>query len=443
VKPYADLATVVAQLTGGGSAPQWGHDDLTFSFPTTLSSDYDEPTFSPLTGDQQDAIRAALSAFEDVSGLEFSEVEGNDSNIRFHNLGRLNGANGEAFAQHHGDGTSAAVFLSGENVNYHDQLTPDIGGGQAFITFLHEIGHTLGLTHAGNYNGGSPTYEADALFVQDTFQYTVMSYFGSQDGGADFIDAEGNLRFAQTLMMYDIAAIQSFHGANTTTRSGNTVYGFNSTAGGFYDFASNPFPVVCIYDAGGKDTLDFSGFASATRIDLRDGKFSDTEEMTRNVSIAFGTVIEHAIGGSKADAIVGNSAANRLTGLAGNDKLDGGRGKDTLNGGEGRDKFVFSIAAGSKDADVIVGFDAPRDIIHLERSLFKAIAGSDGTVLKEGQFHASASGKAHDGGDRILYDTTDGKLYWDRDGDGAAYAAQHFATLKGLPALGAADFLLV
>ena len=49
MKPFADLATVVAQLTGGENNPRFDHHDITFSFPTTLSPDYDEDTFSPLT----------------------------------------------------------------------------------------------------------------------------------------------------------------------------------------------------------------------------------------------------------------------------------------------------------------------------------------------------------------------------------------------------------
>jgi serralysin len=442
VKPFADLETVVGQLTGGDNNPEFDHHDITFSFPTTLSSDYEEDTFSPLTSAQKEVVRTALASYEDVADLHFSEVSGNDSDLRFHNLSRLNGAYGESFANHPSAEASAGVFFSPTNINYHDLLNPNIGGGHGFVTYLHEIAHTLGLQHAGNYNGGSPTYEADALFVQDTEQWTVMSYFGSMDAGADFVDADGNLRFPQTLMLYDIAAIQSLYGA-ATTRTGDTIYGFNATAGGFYDFASNPSPVVCIYDSAGIDTLDFSGFAAKTRIDLREGHYSDTASMTRNVSIAFGTLIENAIGGSAGDTITGNATANRLQGRAGGDKLSGRAGHDTLDGGAGRDKFVFNVAPGAADADKIVGFVAADDVIHLERTLFKSIAKADGVALKDSQFYASKSGAAHDRSDRILYDATDGKVYWDRDGDGTAFEAEHFATLKGHPALSAADFLLV
>ena len=280
-------------------------------------------------------------------------------------------------------------------------------------------------------------------------------------GGADFVDARGQLRFPQTLMLYDIAAIQSLYGADMSTRTGNTVYGFHATAGGVYDFAKNPSPVVCIWDAGGRDTLDFSGFRSATRIDLREGAYSNTPAMTKNVSIAFGAVIENAVGGTANDTILGNSARNalkggngndRLEGAGGNDALKGGGGRDrlvgatgndTLDGGSGRDTFIFNAAPGRVNADRINGFKATDDVIHLERTLFKGIARADGVTLKDGQFHASKSGKAHDKSDRILYDTTDGKLYWDRDGSRSGHDREHFATLKGHPSIDAADFLIV
>ena len=58
-------------------------------------------------------------------------------------------------------------------------------------------------------------------------------------------------------MLYDIAAIQAKYGADMTTRTGDTVYGYNSTANrGAFDFNMNPKPIFTIWDAGGNDTLD-------------------------------------------------------------------------------------------------------------------------------------------------------------------------------------------
>ena len=61
----------------------------------------------------------------------------------------------------------------------------------------------MGLGHSGNYNGGSPVYLTDALFAQDTEQFTVMSYLQAQDfnNGNDYRDPNGVPHFAQTLML--------------------------------------------------------------------------------------------------------------------------------------------------------------------------------------------------------------------------------------------------
>src|SRR5680860_1045214 len=99
-----------------------------------------------------------------------------------------------------------------------------------------------------------------------------MSYFDSyEDGsGAVFYDTVNNQWvYPRTPMVYDILAMTSGsfagnftgYGANTTTRSGDTTYGHNATAGidAAYDFDAHGAPVLTIYDAGGVDTLDLSG----------------------------------------------------------------------------------------------------------------------------------------------------------------------------------------
>jgi Ca2+-binding RTX toxin-like protein len=75
--------------------------------------------------------------------------------------------------------------------------------------------------------------------------------------------------------------------------------------------------------------------------------------LTDNVGIAYGAIIENAIGGSGADTIVGNSADNVLRGNAGNDLIGAGAGNDLLDrglgndemlGGLGNDTFVVDVA---------------------------------------------------------------------------------------------------
>ena len=126
-----------------------------------------------------------------------------------------------------------------------------------------------------------------------------------------------------------------------TTRTGDTVYGFGSNAGAVYDFAINSDPVLCIWDAGGTDTLVCSGFGQSQLINLTDGLLSNLGGLTGNVSIALGATIENAVGGSGADTINGNPANNTLSGGGNADTFNGGAGLDMLIGGAGGDRFVF------------------------------------------------------------------------------------------------------
>jgi len=141
-------------------------------------------------------------------------------------------------------------------------------------------------------------------------------------------------------MVYDMLAIQDKYGADMSTRAGDTTYGFNSNAGeDYYDFTKYPKVVFTIWDGGGNDTLDAS-FKDSTinqRIDLTPGAYSDVGGLINNIGIAFGAIIENAIGGAGNDIITGNAADNHLVGGDGNDQLFGQGGNDLLDGGNGDD----------------------------------------------------------------------------------------------------------
>src|SRR5262249_57384886 len=121
-----------------------------------------------------------------------------------------------------------------------------------------------------------------------------------------------------------IAAVQAIYGADYTTRSGNTVYGFNCTADRtVFDFTQDTHPIFSIWDGGGIDTLDCSLYNGNQTIDLTPGNYSSVDGMISNVGIAFNCTIENAIGGGGNDTIIGNTVANMLTGGGGNDTLNG------------------------------------------------------------------------------------------------------------------------
>ena len=138
-------------------------------------------------------------------------------------------------------------------------------GSYSFEAILHETGHALGLSHPGLYNaapGVSITYANNAQFMQDSNQYSVMSYFDESNTGGN------DNGYPSTPMLFDIYALQQIYGANMSTRTGDTIYGFGSNAGAVYDFAINTSPAICIWDAGGNDTINCSNYSQTELINL-------------------------------------------------------------------------------------------------------------------------------------------------------------------------------
>jgi serralysin len=438
-KPIYNHNQVIGQLDSGASIGN--PKTITFSFldgPTTIGV-YNNPNFgfaepggySPFSGAEKATARQSMTLWDDLIAPQFVEKNGNGADIV---LANTTTGPAQAWAYYPGNGYKfqSDVWTADPTVNWTNEW---LGyGGYGRTTLIHEIGHTLGLSHPGDYNFGDDnngdgipdpiTYENDAFYAQDTKQYTIMSYFSEQKTGAQSIDVNvGILNNPQTPLISDILTIQAKYGADPTTRAGDTVYFANSNAGNaVYDLNSNPFPYLAVYDAGGNDTFDFSTANSGVFIDLRPGSFSSatagyqtlaqanaateafnavtdavqgdfelwdapsyagwvatvqsiganrvlndtgvsgvTATSHRNVSIAYNTVIENAIGGSAKDYLVGNDVANKLSGNGGNDVMDGLGGNDTYTGGAGADDFRISgIGGNDKITDFTTGVDKIR-----------------------------------------------------------------------------------
>ncbi|WP_457092038.1 M10 family metallopeptidase [Microvirga sp. P5_D2] len=377
---------------------KWATNTLTYSFPTSAShygafySEEPSNGFGAFNAEQKAAARAGLKLYASVANLSFQEIAETGSqhaDLRYAQSNTPYTAWGYFPSSFDFGGD---VWLNKASKEYNDPIK----GTYAFITIVHETGHALGLEH--------PHEGATIMpLARDTMEYTVMSYRSyngaSVSGGYD----NEKWGYSQSLMMFDIAAIQHMYGANYATNSGNTTYAWLPTTGEMLinghgqraPGANRVFQTV--WDGGGIDTYNFSRYSSALSIDLNPGAWTKTSLTQRakldegSRKLAAGNIanallhnddprslIEKAIGGAASDVIKGNAVANTLKGGSGHDKLYGREGNDILNGGNGNDKLFGQSGSdflmGGKGADTFVfwstdeSFGSERDVIRDFRS---------------------------------------------------------------------------
>ena len=340
-------------LVSGGQWDMSASKEISFSFIDSLSDlsytlAFGAQFSSGFSAAQQTGAQRALDMFASVIDVSFVEIgndpgENNaDGTLRFMNVTGI----GSAF------GYSPFSAESGGDMAFAEDIyaSPTLGSYAYTGGMLHELGHAMGLKHGHDTSGSGAL-----LAEQDSQEYSVMtykSYVGQPDSLPFLTNAAGNM--AQTLMMYDIAALQRMYGANITEQSGKSVYKFSLKTGEmFINGVGQGTPdenviLRTVWDGGGVDTYNLSNYKTDLTIDLAPGGFSDFDRggSAQRALLNAGWKDDATWGGSayqvearghlfNALQFEGNIASliENATGGSGNDDIFGNQVKNVLKGG--------------------------------------------------------------------------------------------------------------
>lgn len=371
----------VASLESG---KQWEKESITYSFNSTLPSNYHNykednltTNFTPLNPTQQNIVNSIMREIESLidtpiehlsSGgmiqLNIIDILPHEENIA-----------GFAFFPGTYNDLQGDIFLNSK-FNTDSQEYGTEKGEDGYLTLIHEIGHALGLKHPFEGEHQLPS-------SQDDINHTIMSYSYNNAIAPTLSFTDNRIIFSLEKVLplfyssYDIATLQSLYGVNKNTNKGDNTY---STSYSDYE-------ITTIWDAGGDDTIDLSKTKGENIIDLRDGSINSADMQTLakiiaslqdiakenglyshddwiaqnvteihnqeqlylgadNLSITSGVIIENLSTGSANDTITDNEVNNTISSGEGDDTIYMGHGGyDKLDGGEGEDKIILEFSS--------------------------------------------------------------------------------------------------
>ena len=341
--------------------------------------------FSPMNEYEQAATRIAFNLVASYTHLKFNEVESGlatnatfrlarDVSMSISNFPPNDGTYSKSDSRSAGD-----TFIGKDNgwiVPASPGEVPIFFGTDQFTTIMHEMGHSFGLKH-----GHDPDYNGKLEDDRDDVEFSIMTYaayIGADVGGAEPAHVGSS---AQSYMMYDIAALQAYYGANFDAVGNARTYTWDNSTGQQYingAKADNTGTTATgkifstVWTQGATTTYDLSNFNGNQVDDLRAGQwlnFSKAQIADLNMNAAPGTkeynnlahgniyntllyngdtrsLISNLITGAGNDEITGNELNNILTANDGNDFLNGGGGIDVLYAGDGDDKLAGGTATG-------------------------------------------------------------------------------------------------
>ena len=323
--------------------------EFTYGFISTLPATAtldDKNGFAVMSDVQKTAVQDAFTYLSSLINVTFTLDEAKTDGSADINFGSNIQASSAGYANPPNASGAHNVFLMLDKEEVSNQSFAH--GSYGWETLIHEIGHTLGLKHPGNYNAGGGGAPMPYLPTgTDTRRYSVMSYNQPADSKhvtINGLSASADYLNPSTFMSYDVAALQFLYGKST--ESDLTNYQTLSFGADWKGFQS-------VYTPDGA-TLDLSAVTKSNIIDLRQGAFSSINTLAtdakaylnsitnkglqtyvkanqtyygyNNMSVSYGSLFDDVIGGSASDAIFVDAVSIKDNTLS----IDGGDGSDIV-----------------------------------------------------------------------------------------------------------------
>ena len=377
---------------------------FTYSFIKTLpatATQQDRTGFAEMNATQKAAVADAFTYLSSLINVTFTESDSVDGDADI-NFGMNQQANSAGYANPPNASGAHNVFLMLDKDEPSNQSFAH--GSYGWETLVHEIGHTLGLKHPGNYNAGGGGAAGPYLpKTTDTRRYSVMSYNQPADAMHVTSTISGNGWSASaaslnpsTLMTYDVTALQYLYGkSKSTTNLGSyQTLSFDANWKGFQS----------IYTPGG-GILNMSSVTKSNIVDLRPGAYSSINTLAtdlttyinsvtnnkalqsylktnqsylgyNNVSINYGSYFDAVVGGTANDAVFVDPTA-----ILTDQDIDGGSGNDvvylagastdwTLDSWDGSIDKEGTASNGSGDKKVVVNLKNIENIKYYSASTY-------------------------------------------------------------------------
>ncbi|CAK0774718.1 hypothetical protein CCP2SC5_650016 [Azospirillaceae bacterium] len=335
-------------------------------------------------------------------------------------------------------GQTSSRIVSGTNVTILDAASiheiesidqANGSGSLSYNTLKDSVAHLLPSGVSSRFiSSGTNVVISDAASIAQIAAIDAangdgtLSYTTLKDSVANLLpsdSASSRIQYKTNVVVTNAASIAQLSAIDSANGPG--ILSYSSIADSVGNLLSSTYVKsgINVTVVGAATSEQLSSIDSKNSYGVLSWKVSETTDISdilsvRNLHLSGSENID-GTGNRKNNIITGNSGTNTLSGGDGNDTLVGREGNDTLIGGYGED--VFRYVSTSDGGDSITDFQRGLDKIQIVSPNFGNITSSQ--ISTGSAFVSNSTGVAIGSSSQIIFNTSNGNLYYDEDGVGA------------------------